>query len=39
VVNDFVAAYRKGSYLTSYAHEYVEIVRQSFLKGETKQST
>lgn len=39
VVNDFVAAYRKGSYLSSYAHEYVEVVRQSFLKGETRQLT
>lgn len=29
---DFVAAYRKGSYLPQYARDYIEITRQFFMK-------
>ena len=33
-VTDFVAAYRKGSYLSRYARDFIEIARESVCGGE-----
>ena len=37
MLSDFVAAYRKGSYLPHYALDFIEIARQSVVSSESQE--